>query len=404
MRSEKIKDYVSFSDDKIIFLSLFIYSISPFFSILIMALLIVSVQLKSDKIFLFFIVLLSLYLGLINSTKVPESDLVGYYDIYLLAKNYSLYDYLLLMNKEPFYFFLNYVLFYLFLGNKMLFMIGITMLSYCFYFFAIYKYMKCIGSDNHLIVFALMLAAFFPQLFSLSAHLIRQFLAASILMYAIVIRLFYEKRSWPYSAFAVLTHSTALLFLPLMYVLRLKRKNDFHVFFIFLCAVFVYFLFSSNIGLIVIDIFGKNIFTYPFMRMGHGFYLGSKGLSNVAYFLMIVLLIISLFISYRGIRSESDKVNAGLYQLSNIVFFISFFIIFNLGHTVLSSRFLFYLYFIAPLMLPFVFAGKQWGVVVLRTTIISILVIFFIYRLEYGVWEYGDISLLLFSPITYFII
>lgn len=128
------------------------------------------------------------------------------------------------MGKEPVFFIFTYLMYYLTNGNVAIYLIISTVLAYTFFFTAIYKFFMIYTNNNSIIVFAILLAAFFPQLFSLSAHLNRQFIAASILLYALVMKLFYNKNIWLFQLIAILTHSTTLLFVPLLYFKPLQKK------------------------------------------------------------------------------------------------------------------------------------------------------------------------------------
>lgn len=171
-------------------LSMAIFPLLPFFSILLFALVIALENKVNSKTFKIFIFLISTFLGLINSTKIPESDLLSYINLFKDIPNYSFFEYIFLKGKEPIYFSLNYLLYYLTNGNTNIYLILSTIISYSFFLLALFKFHKHINSSNSLIVFSILTAAFLPQLFSLSAHLNRQFLATSIFLYALILQLF----------------------------------------------------------------------------------------------------------------------------------------------------------------------------------------------------------------------
>ena len=77
----------------------------PFISVLLFTATVASLPRVSKSTFYLLFTLLSIYLGLINVTKVPESDLINYYEYFFLVEDFPFLTYILLVGKEPVFFF-----------------------------------------------------------------------------------------------------------------------------------------------------------------------------------------------------------------------------------------------------------------------------------------------------------
>lgn len=345
-------------------------------------------NISSSTIKIYFL-LLAISLGLINSTKIPESDLINYYDYFLNAGNYSLVNYLILYGKEPLYYIYNYLFYHISGGNTQTFMVFTTIIGYWFFFQAIYKYLKALNAKQDVIIFSIVIAAFFPQLFSLSAHLIRQFLAASIVFYAIVQKLFYKKTALPLLLIAAFTHSTAWLFLPLVYLKPLQRKLGLINITIIIVFVGLLGSFLQIISNKIVSILGSNFITYVFIRLTQQTYVELDSLPLLSFFLLGALLIIAFYFQYK--EHKTNFYHPAIKHFLNI--FICFFIVLLtfINHSELLVRFFFYTYFFLPFILPLVLNQQNIYYYSTRLFIMLTMVAFFFYKLEHGIWEYAPI-------------
>lgn len=162
MRKLKISS-LNRQDNRISYISIAIFPVLPFISVLLLAVSLLSEHKRSDRIYYAFFFLLASYLGLINITKIPDNDLVQYLNHYESIDGLSFIEYVCSFNKEPVFFAYNYLAYHLLNGNTQLY-IGLTsVIGYLFIFMAIYKFFKAVSNDNYVIVFAITLAAFFPN-------------------------------------------------------------------------------------------------------------------------------------------------------------------------------------------------------------------------------------------------
>lgn len=390
-------NYNTYISTVVIILSLLLYPLLPFWSIILLsAIFAVNSQYK-ERIFILYLFLLSLYLGLINATKIPESDLIGYIDIFEDVEYYSFRTYIFLAGKEPVFFLYNYIIYYLIGGNTSSYIIITSVIAYMFFFCAINKFLR-LYSKNSIIIFSIIIAAFFPQLFSLSAHLIRQFLAASILLYAIVLKLFYNKKVWFFLLMAVLIHSATLLFIPLMYLKPLKNKLSVKNGTFILLLIVGIGLFLPTVSEIIVNSVGNNIFTYAFTRVNRA-NIELEELSVLSFVVLAIIFFILILIQYHKSGEKIRVLTPGIIHLANILLIYAIFIIANLNNTEISLRFFFFTYFFFPLLVPLSFLMVKNNLIFIKGLISIAFIIFFIYKLEYGAWEYASLNKLLFSDI-----
>ena len=368
-------NYNTYISAVVIILSLLLYPLLPFWSIILLsAIFAVNSQYK-ERIFILYLFLLSLYLGLINATKIPESDLIGYIDIFEDVEYYSFRTYIFLAGKEPVFFLYNYIIYYLIGGNTSSYIIITTVIAYMFFFCAINKFLR-LYSKNSIIIFSIIIAAFFPQLFSLSAHLIRQFLAASILLYAIVLKLFYNKKVWFFLVMAVLIHSTTLLFIPLMYLKPLKNKLSVKNGTFILLLIVGVGLFLPTVSEIIVNSVGNNIFTYAFTRVNRA-NIELEELSVLSFVVLAIIFFILILIQYHKSGEKIRILTPGIIHLANIFLIYAIFIIANLNNTEISLRF-FFLLTSFPLLVPLSFLMVKNNLIFIKG-LISIAFIIFLF-------------------------
>lgn len=155
---------------------------------------------KSARLCVPFIVFCSLYMGALNSTKVPISDEENYVMQYKLVPRNGYITTLKYLSGEndrikgPLYGTFVYIMFYLTFGCEYLFIALVSFLIYFFFFYSIYKFQKRCKTPNYIIVAGVLTVTFFTQYFTLTAHLIRQMLATSIFLYALT----FKGLNWKY--------------------------------------------------------------------------------------------------------------------------------------------------------------------------------------------------------------
>jgi len=342
-------------------------------------------------------------MGFINATKVPDNDLIQYYKYFDLAGQYNFFDYVSLKAKEPAFYAITYIMYYITLGSETAYVAAITFCAYFFLLYAVLKYYKYIFDDSHVIAFALIIVAFLPQLFSMSAHLIRQFLGGGIFFLALVNYLFYDKKSWFLVLLAVFIHSTVLLFVPFMYLKIFKGKKSILSICIYVLCMMVMFNYSQQISTSVLNILGDNVITYPFKRFGQKTYYDLKDLSVMGYVVFGVLVVVVSFVYSNKKLFIGSQGHSPIYQFCNIFIVLVIFIILNISESELSVRYFVYVYMFVPFIFPLIILEKNNVAFLTRISISILSIVYFVYKLKFGVWDYADLSVLLYSSVINFV-
>lgn len=201
---------------------------------------------KSKKPILFVIFLLVLYLGALNTTKVPHEDMEEYLDMFNSVPQIGYIETMKFMSsglsvKDVFYANLTFFSYYLFFGNQYFFILFISILTFSFAFVSIYRFGKNYYQPNHLIVSEILILAFFTQYFSLSWHIVRQELATSLFFFALSYRPNSLKQYIIWSVISVTTHSGMLpiILLALLPFMSKQLKIKHIVYILFFSFSFV---------------------------------------------------------------------------------------------------------------------------------------------------------------------
>lgn len=225
--SDNYKEFILFS--LVIISSIFFPFLSIFFLLII-----ISNKYKFINNIIYFIFISILIL--INSSKFFENDVVWYYDHYIWLMNNSIFNYfgnvitgVFAKPSEPLY----YILFKIvgiFLGeSKVGFLVIFTLIPYIFMTFAIKKIFKINGVNKEFFISGLVLVLSLGLTFTLSVHLMRQFMAEVVFLLAIAC--FFEKK-YILTIFltlcAFLTHNSILYIIVvslISYGLLFFKKN-----------------------------------------------------------------------------------------------------------------------------------------------------------------------------------
>ena len=380
-------------------LNILLYIVNPIFGLLVSYIgLIKSSKIKLRNLFLYYF-LLAFYLGLINSTKIPENDLDYHANHYLMVSGFNLLEYLILIGKEPFFYIFNFIFYRISGGSVQLWVLTMSTFSYYLYFVALHKFHSRFNQSISFLLFSVSCAAFFPQLFSLSAHLLRQFPAGIIFIYYFIELAIYKKNKWWIAVIGIGIHSTTILLYLLSNFIFLREKITLKNFLFPLFTLLVLVNYQFLVGFIFTKLPFIPFISYILERgsVDTEFDLGAVTMINKLY--LFVTLISIIYFQYARKLYLKDE---GFNLIFNVITYLIFFIFFNLHQSELANRFIFYVWMIFPLFFPLFFISRYF--VLVRKVVASLLLIWFIYRLENGIWQYSEISELLFSPvISYFL-
>ena len=344
---------------------------------------------NSQRAFDVLLLLTCSILGLINSGKVIESDLILYSQQFEFSSQLTYFEYLILNFKDPIYYSLNYFFYNLISTDFKLFLFFITFISYYFLIKASFNFARAVGLNYRFSIFVVILTALFPQIFSFSGHLLRQFLAVSFGYYCLSIFYFKQKSRWPVFGLILscFIHSSNLLFIGLLFF-KLKIK----------------ILLKLSLALIPLGIFfysqlgSDNVIFNGFKRIKN-LNSGSAELESISFSVLVLsaaFLLVNVIVNFYDKKNISKTIFDRIFILLTFIFLFFAFI----NNTELSIRLLPNLYFIWPIIYA-LFLNKIGASVHLLLLFLIIIFGTFVLSLLIGTWEYENLYLILFPMISF---
>ena len=334
------------------------------------------------------VAMLSIYLGLLNLVKLPESDQVVYLQWLGLAREQGLIEFLAISPKEPGYCLYMYLLANVPWSNDGLFIFVSTFLPYGIVLIALARFGSRLNLPTHAIVGVLILIAFFPVLFNNSAHLMRQFLAGAFIAWFYIEDTSGSKSRWWILLLAISFHTTALVFVPLAVAGSIRKCSPgilLTIALFFLSSVFLLLKFAKPF-MTSIPYLGD-----IFQRAISGAYVEHTPLGMAPLLLLFAVFSFSLYKLYIGIRSRQVATRTAGYNLFITTFFLSLFIGWAhiTGETMLATRFLLYICFLTGPLLLLALVDAPYKKVFTGAALVTI-PIYFAYTVVNGVWTYGN--------------
>ena len=341
------------------YLLLIPFFVNPLITIVFLTIYLIKQKKTNENLLYLFYFLISIYLGLINTTKVPAGDLFRYKEHFELASFLSFFDYLSLYPAEIVFYIATYFSNKLFFGNFKLYVILFTFLQYYLVFISIHKYWKT--NDKNLLIFSVIIFAIFSRYFFASAHLVRQILAGSIFVYFFITRIVDKKTCWWLIPIAFLIHSSSMLLFLLSFIPRMGKKISFKNAIIISFLVIGAIVFG-NYAINFLDSLTKGIsfLNYPFQRfhsmeqLEHSWYTG-ESVGSLRYWYYVQLLPI-VFFAYLFAKDKAE-----LYAIMNLtlaIFLVLEIFVFS-GLLYMQMRLIYYLYLMMPFVYPLLFVKNK---------------------------------------------
>ena len=386
------------------YLLLIPFFVNPLITIVFLTIHLIKQKEKNETLLYLLYFLISIYLGLINTTKVPVSDLLMYKRSFDLASDMNLFDYLSLFTKEIVFYIATYLSNKLFFGNFKLYVILFTFLQYYLVFISIHKYWKT--NDKNLLIFSIIIFALLSRYFFASAHLVRQILACSIFVYFFTTRIVDKKTYWWLIPIAILVHSSSLLLFLLSFIPKIREKlsvkNGIIIAFVIIgCAIFgnhvIDFLYNLTRGI--------KILNYPFQRfhsmemMDYSWYTGDSA-GSLRYWYYAQLLPV-IFFAYFFIKGKSEIYS--ILNLSIFIFLVLETFVFS-GLLYMQMRMAYYLFFVIPFVYPLLFIkNRLYDHKTFDLLGMAFILSWFIYRLingfHSGALEFAPLTEIIINPI-----
>ena len=340
-----------------------------------------------------FMLLLAFYLCAINSTKMPENDMVRYLEMFSEVPKNGLENTIKFWGtenlKEIVYGTFVYYSYFILNGSKGLFIAVVTFLTYFFLFRAIYIIDSKDKRGNYILVAAVISVAFFSQYFTLTAHLIRQILATSIFMYALALRINKQRIHWIWLAVSFSVHNAIGVLIVLSMIPYIKKRVNIFTLLILLGLTILFTIYFTKIA----SSLETYVDSYALYRAK-----GAEGASDglgidvmAAYIIFIPLGIISLINSCKK-EAETPPIFSNLtILLITLVVCLSF-------SPLLQYRFFFFAYSFIPFIVPYLF---KVGTIYSKLYCIAFSCLFivrFFYTFEDLTWEYTSIDKIIMTP------
>lgn len=336
----------------------------------------------------------ALYLALVNVTKLPESDLAVYLDAFADAQHMDLPAYLLLNTREPLYYISLHFLANLPGMDGRIFVFLSTVVPYLVFGTAVLRLGMALKLNSRALLSLLIFLLFFAQLFSLSAHLFRQFLASSLVMLFLADQAITGRKRWGLGLLSIMVHYSSIPLLLLSLVKPLKRYSG-------LVSIFFQAIFLIAIYILAVQVApflsGLPVLGIIFERLANSEGAALNALNLPALGTATLFLALSLFSLIR----TTDKTLAA-QDWSVLLCTITICVIVLLSSTQatlteIATRYFFYLYFLIGLVLLFLMARVPQCRLVVHTLALLSLPSFF-YKLAYGEWTFAPLGSLLFGP------
>lgn len=343
-------------------------------------------------------VLLILYLSALNTTKVPFSDMIVYLNMFNDVPKNGFLGTLGFWSsggfKDPFYSLLVYVSYYITFGNQYLFIFFVTFLEYWFMFMALYKFGKSYKLPSHIMVTQVLVLAFFTQYFSLTFHLTRQILAASVFFYALTFRKESIIKYLLGCGAAVAIHSSVGIMIIFTLFPQFQRRLKireiallavFAIFSIVILSTFATFVLKS------VELAGSVEGTFSRMANMEGETDTTSGLNQLLGIVFSIIFILLFFFE----RNNNEKMCYPI--VVNLGLVIALLILSLAASPLIQYRFFFFLYSILPFLFPLIMRKNlSWSKVICVIMSLFIVVRFFLTYDHF--FEYAPVDEALLYP------
>ena len=173
---------------------------------------------QSDRTLLLFIYSVTIWISLVNITKAISGDQGRYTRLFLSIHEIGFFNMLFeslgytggTTSKDPVFSIITWILYWLTGGSVRLYYFILSLGIYLPHFLATHKLFKAMDLPKGALICGVLVLTFFSQYFVMTLQLIRQMLAAGLVIYALVYRIVEGKNNWWLLASAVLIHTSAI--------------------------------------------------------------------------------------------------------------------------------------------------------------------------------------------------
>ena len=364
-------------------LSFLIYLLNPIIGIFVLCFAILKRKVDSLGSYYLLIIMLSLYMGLVNSTKEITGDLTDYKIEFGRAAIVNIKDFLKEAGKEPVYYLFSYLSYYLLNGDFRLYILLVTFIGYFLVLISLLNLWKFYMVDEFVIIGSFVLYVFCEWYFSFSSQLLRQGLAQGFVFTFLVQNLTNKKYVWSLGLISILIHSSAIMFIGFVVVMNLIRSavggednKDYTKLIIKTIFIIIVYYFISKLVMIL---FGD----YLFNRISDQNFNDKSNIVAINDFILYKTIgIVMLFIGIIGLLTNKVNKNMKWFVFVYVLYcaFITNLII--IDENLLAYRFIIYGFIFYPVILymPIIMYGKNYRFLSVLKFIYSILLVIMVIR------------------------
>ena len=299
---------------------------------------------------------------------------------------------------------MNYIGYYLTFGSFQFFIFLISFLIFSLQFSALRRYCYYYKVSSQRFFLSCLALGMFSSYFSLTAHIVNQCLAISILMYLFVTASTGGKLNKWLFVLTAFIHSITLFFFLIVFYKKFKDKLSFST--ILKCSLLLLLLYVSWDALILIgmSVFEPiQVFAYLFLRLSdpNSFVeigVGAATSSSQAFlsFIAAFIMLCTVFSLYYPKFILSPLIAHAILLCCILVLFLS-------DYSLLQYRIFFIFYGFVPYLLiaiPKLRSNNRFSSVIVFVTSIIIYSIF-LNNLDNGSWDYASsVNLTMNNPLT----
>lgn len=384
---------------------------------------------QSDRTLLLFIYSVTIWISLVNITKTISGDQGTYTRLFLSIHEIGFFNMLFeslgytggTTSKDPVFSIITWILYWLTGGSVRLYYFILSFGIYLPHFLATHKLFKAMEAPKGAFICGVLVLTFFSQYFVMTLQLIRQMLAAGLVIYALVYRIVEEKNNWWLLASAVLIHTSAIYIAILSLIPWFYSWMNFKRVMTVLAIIVPVIVFNSFVANFIGMGSGISALEYGASRFGQTGLAdeASKG-ASMSFGIMIMvfgpLTIISVAILKRYKKSlsicndqeekneeicKTESENSKILPVVYIFFLLMLFVLSFTKSPLVQYRFFYYSYSFIPLLIPLLFKKEPWESIYWTSASLFFIIRFFVSHNSSG-WRYADVFSLCTETLYYY--
>lgn len=338
-----------------------IWLVAPLISIAIICLFLGRVKVKTSVLF-FYLFLIALVPGLINYTRVPESDLEQYYYEFDTLYKYGVKGLASISILDPVFYYTTILIAKLSGGFKPIFVLFWSTTTYFLLFIAQYKFTRIFKPWHKYQFIALVFFTVFIGVdFSITGHLVRQCTCVSMLMLGIVALCRRKKYYLTYFIIASLLHFSGFIFFILLPFLNINRRYIIPV--LLVLGVICFIAGQTNLLTLFAGTMPNSDSAAAAALLGRAeAYLEKDDGSNSLRLVLEMVLYLILSVNYYFVYAKSHKDNkhAQPQKFFLLVILFGLFLVLIRNNSLLFLRFFFYSAFLSTFVIYMLFRAKRY--------------------------------------------